>query len=205
MKLQLILAGTALSALMLAGCGKSDTQKQLEQTVDSLKNAANATAQTNNGQGSTGTSSGGQHKPVPAVDFHKLQAMLPNIAGYTKGEAQGSSMSMGEWNYSNATAEYTNGDSRINVSIFDYAYIESLLAAYKMKFNFENEDGYTKTMEIGGCPGWETWTKKEKEASCTAMAGDRFVIVVEGHGQNDASVVHAALASIDLKSFSGLQ
>lgn len=209
MKLKYYVIAVAAAGMIGSGCGKSDLQSKLEQAADSLKKAGEQMSKNVPGGGTSGggeAQSGEQHKPVPAIDYHKLQGFLPtSISGFTMGKPEGQSMNMDQWNYSSANVEFTNDDQRIAVQIFDYAYIESLMQVYKMKFSFENEDGYTKTLDMGGYPGWETWQKKDKSASCVALIGDRYVVSLEGHNVNDPSVIRNVLTSMDLKGIAGLK
>ncbi len=194
-----------VSGLMMLSCGKSDEQKQLEAAAEAAKKAAAAAQEA--AKNATGATSSGSTaaKPANAVDFHKLEDFLPNsISGYTADKKNGASMSTGEGTWSTAECKYTNGDSRITVSIFDYAANASLMEVYKMKFAFESEDGYTKTTTFASYPGWETWEKNNQSASCAAIVGDRFVVVVAGDKQTDAATVRGVLAAMNLSGIAGL-
>ncbi len=201
------LAATALAAgVLFAGCGKSDQQTKLEQAADAANKAAETAAGNAAGGAASGQAQSGEHKPVPAVDYKKLQSYLPtSLSGWTAGKVDGATLNMDQWNYSTASIKFTNGDAEVTATIFDYAYIESLMQVYKMKFQFENEDGYAKTGDMAGFPGWETWQKNNNSATCVALLGDRFVVAVEGHGVKDASVPRSVLTGMNLKEIATLK
>lgn len=147
----------------------------------------------------------GKRAPVAAVDFHRLESFLPAVPVYTRGEPQGSMLQMPPSSYSEAHADYSQGERRIKVTIYDYAYIPGLMDPYKVQFSFENDSGYLKSTTWAGFPGWETWEKGPKSAKAVAAINDRFLVFVEGNGQDDASAVRGAMNATDLKAIAALQ
>jgi type II secretory pathway pseudopilin PulG len=203
--LSLLIVGAAAS-MMLWSCGKSDEIKKLEAVAEAAKNAAQGAADAaKNAANGGGGSAGGATKVANAADFHKLQDYLPgSINGYETGKKEGTTMSTGEGSWSTAECKYTKGDAEISVTVFDYAANASLLQVYKMKFAFENEDGYTKTTTYGAYPGWETWEKNNGNATCAAIVGDRFVVIVTGEKQSDAATIRDVLGGMNLGALAGL-
>jgi len=194
--LNITIAAALAAGAILAGCGKSNTNNQ--------NAASNQTGQTSPQSSANSASQGKAVTSGPAIDYHKLQSFLPDISGYQKGTPEGSSLQMGNSNYTEAGATYTNGDSRIKITIFDYAGMTDMLDPYKMKFSFENDEGYTKSVDWNGFNGWETWEKKNGSANAAAIVGNRIVVAVEGDQQYDASMVHATMEKIDMKGISAL-
>ncbi|MGH8336650.1 MAG: hypothetical protein ACRETL_07525 [Gammaproteobacteria bacterium] len=180
---------------MFIGCGKSGSQDQ--------NNSANQTP-SSQAPASTPAPEKGAAAAVNAIDYHKLQSFLPDIDGYQKGAPEGANLSMGGMTYSESEAKYTNGNASIKVTIFDYAGMPDMLAPYKMKFSFENDEGYTKSVDWNGYSGWETWEKKNNTANAAAIVSNRVAVVLEGEQQNDASTVHGIVNKIDLKGIAAL-
>jgi hypothetical protein len=195
--LNITITAALAAGVVLAGCGKSNTDNQ-SAASNQPANGATSQAPANSATQGKAAASG------PAVDYHKLQSYLPDISGYQKGTPEGASLQMGNSTYTEAGASYANGDARIKITIFDYAGMTDMLDPYKMKFSFENDEGYTKSMDWNGFSGWETWEKKNNTANAAAIVGNRIVVVAEGDGQGDASTVHATMSKIDMKGIAAL-
>ncbi|HOJ05483.1 MAG TPA: hypothetical protein PK916_15905 [Bacteroidota bacterium] len=173
--LVLILAGLP----MLSGCGGGEKSEpsaleKLQETAKNLETASKELQQVGEEQG----------EPVPPVSFRTLINYLPaNVANLAKGEPSGETMNMGEWNFSQASARYEQGEVNASVEIFDYAHIGTLYAPFKMlvkmKLNKESTTGYERSTEIAGFPAYETWNNKDQRAELTVLVGDRFIVKIQ--------------------------
>ncbi|MEW6363994.1 MAG: hypothetical protein AB1714_05080 [Acidobacteriota bacterium] len=143
----------------------------------------------------------GDMKPVPPIDFHKLKDALPNLDGWTREEPKGESATFGQWSYSDASTTYTKGESRLDCKIFDYAHIHAMYAPFMLMFagNFshETDDGYEKSVTVGGNPGFERWEKGNKSGELTLWIGKRLIVTVEGEKIPDTSVLQELAKAVD--------
>jgi hypothetical protein len=168
--------------LAFTGCGKSDEPGTLEKLSDAAKNMQTAAEEISK-------SVSEERTPVPPVSFRVLLNYLPEtVEGLTRGEPEGESASMGEWQYSQANAEYRSesGEQRVRIEIFDYAYIGVLYTPYtialKMKFNKESTSGYERSVEIAGSPAFESWNIQSKRAEANLLVGDRYIVKISTDG-----------------------
>ncbi|MBI2838831.1 MAG: hypothetical protein HYX75_10975 [Acidobacteria bacterium] len=143
----------------------------------------------------------GDQKAAPPIDYKKLKEALPSGSGWYRSEPKGEMMTMGQWSYSIAEAEYDKGDAHIECKLTDYAYVQALMSPFMMMFagNFsrESDDGYEKSVMVGGNPGFERWEKKEKSGELTLMVGKRLIVQIEGHGITDPAVLQEFVSRID--------
>ena len=143
----------------------------------------------------------GEMKPVPPIDFHKLKDAMPNVSGWAREEPKGESATFGQWSYSEASTTYTKGESRIDCKIFDYAHIHAMYAPFMMMFasNFsrESDDGYEKSVTVGGNPGFERWQKGDNSGEVTLWVGKRLIVTVEGDKIADTSILQDVAKAID--------
>ena len=141
-----------------------------------------------------------------AIPYKDLEGYLPDIPGYSKQEGpKGSQMNvagMGGW--SEAEQEYTNGDKRVSVKIFDYNPSQQafmgVTAVYGMGFSAEDDNKKQSPVDLGvkEVAAYETIYKKEKKAEMAIVAGDRFLISVESNGDGDEDFVKSVAKNIKL-------
>src|SRR5262245_57137739 len=96
----------SVAALLgLIACGKSPEQQQVEQIQKNAQQMAQSAAQlSNNAQDvakgfeamarglAAGATGNANLKPVDPVDFKQLEAMLPDVAGWEKGQPEAERM-----------------------------------------------------------------------------------------------------------------
>jgi hypothetical protein len=179
-----------VSALVLGACGggdsdKSDDKGMLEQMGEAAKQMGKAAEGMKDIANDFDEME--QMEPVPPIHYKDLMAFLPDDAfGLTEEEPEGETGKLGEWQYSQASAEFhgDNGES-VQVNIFDYAFIGAMYAPYRMMFAMgfskESTKGYERSTEIMGFPGYEKWEKKSKREQVTVLVGKRFIVTVETH------------------------
>ncbi|MFI5177281.1 MAG: hypothetical protein ACHQO8_01885 [Vicinamibacterales bacterium] len=222
---------TATALIMAVGCGGSSSQKSTEtKPADSKAGSTGAGGQQSAGQqaaarGADQTAQGAQQAAqglqqvvqglqqmgkgaATPVDFEQLQALLPDISGWTKSDIHGELVSLGI-SQSNAKALYTKGESTIRLEITDSALNQLLLAPLTMVmtsgFEEKSDDGYKKAVTIGGFPAFEEWEKGPKHAQVTAIVANRFVVAADAHHVDDPGVATKAVEAVNLSKLSGLK
>jgi hypothetical protein len=215
-----MLGSIVVASQLVAGCGKSQEQKQLEQAADNLKKAAedaskaaekagtataaqsaNDMAKAMQGMANalTGTDSNG--KPVEPVAFQTLQAQLPKVSGWEiDGEPEGERMNM-PVPFSQIEANYKKGESRMNVKIVDTGFAQMLVMPWSMMlasgYSKESSSGYEKATTVGGNPAIEKWNKNSKNAELDVLVGKRFMVTIEGHDVDDVKAVQEFASSMN--------
>jgi len=165
---------------------ESDSESTEKNTLESFSEAAEKMQKTAE---EFVESSGQDMEPVPAVSFKLLMNFLPTeYAGLIPGEPEGESTSFMNWNYSTASIKLQSEDrtQRMEVEIFDYAYITLMYAPYKMmlnmKFNKESSKGYERSTQIGGFPGFESWEIKSLKNEVNVLVGKRYIVSAKSYG-----------------------
>lgn len=208
-----MLGSIVIASLLVAGCGKSEQQKQIEQAADNMKKAAEdaakaaekagteAGAQGANDmakamQGMAAAFGGGKDangKPIEPVAFQTLQSHLPKVSGWEiDGEPEGERMTM-PVPFSQVEANYKKGDSRMNVKIVDTGFAQMLIMPWSMMlasgYSKESSSGYEKATSVSGNPAIEKWDKNSKNAELDVLVGKRFMVTIEGHDVADVKAV----------------
>ena len=123
---------------------------------------------------------------MPAVDplhFSKLIEALPDVpSGWKADEVKGESNQMGEFKVSQASRNYNQdgSESRVRVSISDWAYNRALYLPFLMQANFSQEstDGYSKGIKMGEDPGREEYKIKERDGKRNLLFRKRYNVEV---------------------------
>ena len=140
-----------------------------------------------------------------AVDFKKLLPVLPEPPeGWKADPAEGSTDDLGETEITSVHRDYTKGDwetaPTTSISILDSAanpeYVESTTAAWNA--NTSNAEGYTKSINLDGIPGFETFENEGKHGTLWLMVAKRYFLQIETTGQDPAEL-QGWLKRIDLK------
>src|SRR4051812_47575732 len=116
-----------------------------------------------------------QNEPIlipDVADPAKLIPILPEApAGWAAEQAEGSSDDVGGFKITNVHRDYLKGEGadapRVSISILDSVanpdYVEATSAGWKQ--NNETPEGYSKSVDIDGNPGFEAYDKDQKQAS----------------------------------------
>jgi hypothetical protein len=146
------------------------------------------------------------HGPAgDVVDFKLLLPMLPEPPqGWKAEDAEGSTDDLGESQISSVHRDYTKdqiGDApTTSISILDSVaspeYVESTTAGWKL--NETTADGYTKSVNIEGFPGFETFEKDDKHGTLWLLVGKRYFLQIETMGQ-EPNELQEWLKRIDLR------
>ena len=89
---------------------------------------------------------------------------------------------------------------------FPGAYRARIVAMFMAAgYEKETQDGFERSVNVAGNPGWEKWDKTGKRGELNAVVGKRFLVQVEGRGVDDIKTLHAVFEQIDLKKLASLK
>ena len=216
---------TTAVALSLAGsiaCGKSESEKQMEQAAAEMQKAAEAVAKAGEGAnqdaakgmedfakamaGMAGAMSDG--KTVDPVSFQALQTLLPELSGWEMDKPRGERMTA-PVPFSQSETRYTKGDARVQVKVMDSGFASMLIAPWSMMlatgFSRETSEGYEKATTVNGQPGFEKWDSESKDGELNILVDKRFLVSIEGDGLEGTSVLHEFAGKMDFGKFASLK
>ncbi len=208
------------TSLALVGCGKSPEEKAAEELQKSAaemqKNAGDMQKGAEDmakgfeamAKGLAGAAGDSNVKPVDPVSFRELQTVMPTVAGWEKGSPTGEKMSS-PFSFSQASITYKKGDAEIEQKIMDSGFNQLLFTPFTMfmaaGYEKETQDGYEKSVNIAGNPGWEKWDKTSRSGELNVVVGKRFLVQVEGHDLDDIKALHTVLEQTDLGKLASLK
>lgn len=172
----------------VAGLGTIDAAKM--QAVADRANAAAAKLQT---QAESG-------KPAEVTPTATLQAMLPAVSGWTRGDVETQSGGAGGVGGSSASARYTSGDQAMTVTVADIGAMGALAglgAAMNIQSSKQTANGYEKVETQGSRVVTAKWDGADKSGSYSVVVGNRFTVSAEGSAPSDAAF-KAAVDGVDL-------
>lgn len=146
-------------------------------------------------------------KPVEPVNWRELIPFLIDIPNWeAEGDAEGRSMTMGNFKISQAERSYTSNDKSLDIDITDGGYIPMVYAGIKMAMNFEidTSEEYVKKITIKGFPGVEKYNYENKEAEVMILVADRFLVILDGSPFKDTSELKAIAEILDLEGIANL-
>jgi hypothetical protein len=196
-------------AVTAAGCGKWDQQKQAEQAAQQAGSAAQEAAKGMEqfAKSMEQLQKSPDGKDFQPVAFEALQGFFPDYSGWEKSKPRGESLTA-PVKFSQASAEYTKGDARIEVKIVDTAMSQMLMLPYQMfqitGYSKKTDNGYEKAAKIGGNPGWEKWDSEAKRAEIGVIVGGRFLVNVEGQ-DTDVKAVQGLIEKMELGKLAGIK
>lgn len=224
----------ALALFAAIACGKSETEKQAEEAATQAKKAAEEMQKAAEAAGKAGAAAGAQGaaaaaqgmeafakamqsaaaaaggggKPVDPVSFQQLETVLPAVSGWEMEKPRGERMTM-PIPFSQTEASYKKGDAEIEVKIVDSAFSQLLVAPWAMfltaGYQRESSEGYEKSVNVGGNPGFEKWNKDDKDGELNLVVAKRFLITIEGNDIADPKVLHDFAAKLDTGKLAGLK
>jgi hypothetical protein len=175
------------------------TTDQAARGLEDMASALNALA---------GGATAGGEKPVDPISFRDLFALMPDIGGWEKGTPTGERMTS-PFPFSTASVRYTRGDARIEVKMTDSGFNQLLLAPYAMflRTGYEREttEGYEKSTQVNGQPGWEKWDSSRRYAELNALVGSRYLLQIEGRNVEDPRALHEVAGRIDMGRLAALK
>jgi hypothetical protein len=155
-----------------------------------------------------------QNEPIlvpDAVDYQKLLPILPEPpADWTADKPEGSTEDVGGFRITNVHRDYRKGEGEkapsAAISILDSVanpdYVSATTEAWKS--NSDTSEGYAKSVNINGKPGFETFEKDTKHAALWVMIADRYFVQVELQNQ-DPSELQEWIKRIDLKKLAAVK
>jgi hypothetical protein len=146
-------------------------------------------------------------KPVDPVNWRELTPFLGDIEGWNaEDDAEGQSISMGEFKTSQAERQYMSGNKELNIQIADGGYVPMYYASIRMTMNYEidTSDEYTKKATINGFPAMEHYEYEDKDAQIIILVADRFIVTLDGGNFEDTKELKSIAESLDLEGLSRL-
>jgi len=132
---------------------------------------------------------------VNVVDFTKLLPLLPGAPpGWTADKPEGSTTDAGGFKLTNVHRDYRKGEGEsalsASLSILDSAanpdYVEATTAAWN--FTTNSTEGYSKSVNVDGNPGFETFENEGKHGTLWLMVAKRYFVQIETKGQDPAAL-----------------
>jgi hypothetical protein len=217
----------SLTVVLAAACGKSEEEKAAEKAAEETREAAEALQKAAESAGAAGTAQGLQEfakamegmagamsgttpdgKPVNPVAFQDLQTALPEWSGWERSAPTGERMTA-PVPFSEAETHYTRGDTTVTVKIVDSAFSQMLIAPWAMfltaGYERESSEGYEKSVNVGGNPGFERWNKDSRNGELNLVVAKRFLVTVEGNNIGDTKVLHEFASKIDHGTLAALK
>jgi hypothetical protein len=155
-----------------------------------------------------------QNEPIlvpDAVDYQKLLAILPEPpSGWTADKPEGSTEDMGGFKITNVHRDYHKGGGEkapsAAISILDSVsnpdYVSATTEAWKS--NSDTSEGYAKSVNIDGNPGFETFEKDTKHAALWVMVADRYFVQVELQNEEPGEL-QEWIKRVDLKKLAAIK
>jgi hypothetical protein len=214
-------AAVIAATCTLAACGGASEQEkaaeqlqksseEMQKSADDMSKGAQEMAKGFEAmaKGLAGATGDSDVKPVDPVSFKELQTVMPDVAGWEKQDPTGERMSS-PFSFSQAKVTYKKGDVQIEQSIMDSGFNQLLFTPFTMfmtaGYEKETQDGFERSVNIGGNPGWEKWDKGSKNGELSVVVGKRFLVQLEGHGVDDIQTLHTVLDQTDLKKLASLK
>lgn len=147
----------------------------------------------------------------PVVAYEKLLPFLPKApAGWTSEKPSGSVTDVEIFNLSTASQTYEKGDDEnapvTTVTIIDagghQGYFEATTSGWKL--NVTTPEGFDRSVEIDGMPGFEHTNTHAKSASLSLLVGKRYFVQIDVTNQ-DPKELREWLKKIDLKGLAELK
>jgi hypothetical protein len=226
-------AGVALmlaAAVAAGACGKSEAEKQAEETRAALEKAAKDAeaagrktgeaaaneaakgleqlAKGLEGMAGALAAKGADGKPVEPVNFRELQGIFVPFDGWEMGKPTGEKITV-PFAYSQAKVKYRKENQEIEASVTDSGLNQLMLAPFSLfltsGYEKETENGYEKSAKVAGHPGWEEWNSTRKDGEVNAVINKRFIVKFEGDGVDDIKVLHQLAEASNLSKLASLK
>jgi hypothetical protein len=146
--------------------------------------------------------------PVEPVSFRELQVVLPDSAGWEKGQPTGEKMST-PIAVSQSEVVYTKVEGRITAKVIDTGFRQMFFLPYTMMmavgYEKESSEGFEKATMVGTYPGFEKWDQSSKRGELAVAVGKRFFVSVDGENIQNTAVLRELMSHIDLKKLAGMK
>jgi hypothetical protein len=199
---------TALSLVVLAGCGSSSNNAPPSATPAPTVVAQTLSAAATNVPATPTQPAQRAGQSAKAVAFEELMALLPEPAGWTRGKPRGEQISMG-LDMSRAHGDYQKGESSIDLEItdssFNQLFLGPLTTYLAAGYSERTNEGYRKASPVGGHPAFETWNGDSRRAEVFVVVANRFVVQATGHNVDNAEPVRALAQAVDFSRLAALK
>ena len=131
------------------------------------------------------TMSGGDGKASEPVDHRKLRDLLKErISGFERTSYESQSAGAMGFNFSNAQADYEDGDKRINAAFTDTGGLGmammSMAAWSTLQIDREDQNGWERTGSWKGYKSLEKYDKSSEYSELTLIIENRFLVNLNG-------------------------
>ncbi len=155
-----------------------------------------------------GFQQGAGGKTVEPVSFRELQALLPQVPGWTMAAPEGARMTT-PVTFSQASVNYSKGEATVEATIVDSGLNQLFFAPMTMfmatGYERQTANGYEKASVVNGNPGWERWDGATKDGELNMVVGQRFLVTLKGSGIGDARALREFMNRIDAGKLAGLK
>jgi hypothetical protein len=148
---------------------------------------------------------------VNVVDYTKLLPLLPDApAGWTADKPNGSTTDAGGFKLTNVHRDYRKGEGdnapMTSINILDSAanpdYVEMTTAAWKVTTT--STEGYSKSVNLDGHDGFETFENEGKHGTLWLMVAKRYFLQIETQGQ-DPTALQEWAKRVDIKKLATIK
>jgi len=181
----------AISAIS-TGCGAAINPQsealEVEEGIDIQKNPLTAIQKLIELGTEANDDNVANRESVKPVSFRELINYLPQVPqGWQALEPEGETNSFGSYGISQASQVYTQGNKKMEVSIFDWALNSALYTPFLLSTEFSQEStaGYNKGIKINDMPGREEYTYRDKKGSLNLLVNNRFLVRIDGKNIED--------------------
>lgn len=147
-------------------------------------------------------------KPIEPVSFRDLQTALPEVSGWEREQPRGERMTT-PISFSQTEVSYRKGESSIEVKIVDSAFSQMLIAPWAIflaaGYEKETSEGYEKSVNLGGNPGFERWNSANKDGELNLVVAKRFLVTIDGNNISDTKVLQEFASKVDTGKLASLK
>ena len=153
-------------------------------------------------------------KPLPVVGVDALKTMIPEFAGWTRGEPTSDVVRVSdEIGYSFVTAEFTNGSAKVRLLIGDTVGAGDCLMALAAMISvlppgYSEKPAPATSIERFTYQGFEAaskWNSDKRSGEFSVLVDGRFVVKAEGEDVETLDTLRAFAARVDLKKLADLK
>lgn len=138
------------------------------------------------------------------VNYKQLITLLSiKLPGWTAGEPTGQTV-RSPIEASEATLEFTKGDARLEVAIFDGGPAMGAAMGAINQVEMESPEQTVKPATIKGFKGAFYTYPKEKEADLVIMVPPRFAVTIHSSGVVDQPLLQSAADQLDLAKLAAM-
>lgn len=147
--------------------------------------------------------------PQTVVAPEKLVPFLPQLAGWTRGEPETESLTVG-MTMSTARVSYQKGDDSFSLDIIDTGgnqmTMQAMTMATKGAGHTESDaKGYRKTFAFAGQPGVEAWDAESSTADALLIVAGRYLVSSKVSGVKDTALARKVIEAVDVKALAALK